>query len=434
MKHPCSLRRMRRYSWVWLTIAALASFLAARGNAAAAERRAAIEIGSKGVKMTVIELTAQSANPVTVLQSAAVNTTIAAGVVTTGTYSPDAIRETADAAGDLVKHARDEFGLGLEQIRVIGSSGLPRASNRGELVESVRRATGLGPMEFITPAREVQLTIAGLVPNADWPKTALVDIGSGNTKGGFLRQDGEVVSLGVPLGSVTFADRVTKDALGKPFDEAVSLLRRALIEAPLTEQARLNPELMNRPTVFLSGGAPYAMTTLMHPGSILQPRVSFTSQDILRYRDRLRASPRVPSPDFSAIDNPKTREAAEKEFGKVRDTFTRENLVAGAEIMDALASTLQLENKTLIFDRNGVTAWLRAILDPSMAALPGPAPRAADTLPQDRPATLVETVATKVEAKTGETPARVTAPAKPVYPSPQSLPSDNLPRAGGNGE
>ena len=229
-------------------------FARGAGARSAAKRRAAIEIGSKGVKMTVIELTEKPGSPVKVLQSAAVNTTIAAGVVKHWAYSPDAIRETADTVGDLFKLAHGELGLGPEQIRVIGSSGLPPASNRQELIVAVSQATGLAPMEFITPAREVQLTIAGLVPTADWPKTALFDIGSGNTKGGFLRHDGEVVSLSLPLGSVTFADRVTKDGKGKPFDEAASVLRSTLIEGPIAEQARSNPDLADRPAVFLSGG------------------------------------------------------------------------------------------------------------------------------------------------------------------------------------
>ncbi len=316
--------------------------------------------------MTVVELAEKPGGRARVIQSAIVNTTISAGVVKTGRYSPDAIRETATAAGDFAKRLRGEFGLGSDRIRVVGSSGLPSASNRQELIDAVSQATGLPPMEIIDTCREVQLTIAGIVPRADWPNAALIDIGSGNTKGGFFRPDGKGACISVPLGSVTFADRVTRDGQGKPFAEAAEQLRPSLIEAPLAEQARANPGLAERRIVILSGGAPYAMTTLMRPQDILHERVQLTTQDIGDYVRHLRSSPRVPSPDFAAIADPKVRSAAEKEFGKVRDNFTRENLIAGAEILAGLATALRLEGKVLVFDRNSATAWLQALLDPSL--------------------------------------------------------------------
>ena len=58
--------------------------------------------------------------------------------------------------------------------------------------------------------------------------------------------------------------------VGQP-DSAVSDLRNrttdklrpALLESELAKQVRDNPDLPVRPVVFLAGGAPYALTTLM---------------------------------------------------------------------------------------------------------------------------------------------------------------------------
>ncbi len=374
--------------------------------------------------MTVIELADKPDQPAKVLLSAASNTTIASGAVKTRKYSPDAIQETATAAAGFVKRLQGEFGLGPEQIRVVGSSGLPSATNRQELVDAVAQATGLPPMELITPCREVELAIAGLVPRSRWQNSAFVDVGSGNTKGGCLGSDGRGACLSVDLGSVTFADRVSKDANGKPFDEVAEALRSTLIEEPLAEQARTIPGMMTRPMVYLSGGAAYAMTTLMHPEAILLDQVEFTSNDISDYLRRLVNSPRVPVPDFEAIPDPKIRAAAVKEFGKVRDTFTRENLVSGAEILVGLATVLHLDGKILIFDRNGATAWLRAILDPSLVPTPIPPiePEAIKPTPAvEKPKINGEVEKVRLpEEKPGRTLEPVSEKVERVFPSPQS--------------
>ena len=175
------------------------------------------------------------------------------------------------------------------------------------------------------------------------------------------------------------------------------------------------------------------MTTLMLPDRSATESVVHRPRHLKIPRRSSPRRSRVPAPDFSAIDDPKIRDAAEKEFGKVRDTFTRENLIAGAEIMDALASTLHWEDKTIVFDRSGVTAWLGAILDPAMTCTSRARPKgrrdvasAPDNSRRDR----------RDEKSGGHArdapPAP--APANPVYASPQSLPSDNLRRGTGNGE
>jgi hypothetical protein len=436
-------RQTLRIAPGWATVVLASQLAWLGGTAIAAEPRGGIEIGSKGVKMTLVELGEKPGEPARVVRSAIVNTTIASGVLKTGKYSADAIQETASAAADLVNRLRNESGLGSDKIRVFASSGLPPASNRQDLIDAVSQATGLPPMEFITPCQEVQFTIIGLVPKTDWPKTVLVDIGSGNTKGGFIRPPGQGVCLSVPLGSVTFADRVTREAQGQPFGEVAERLRPSLIEAPLAEQAKSYPELAALPVVVLSGGAPYAMSTLMHPEAILKERVELTTQDIADYLSRLLGNPRLPAPDFTVITDPRTREAAEKEFGKVRDTFTRENLIAGAEILASLVTVLQLEGKRLVFDRTSATAWLRAILDPALAPAPTPdagavgdPPSPSDATPKARDPEKSEAVASpKPEGTPAPNPVVPPAPAsdspRQVFPSPQSPPVSKRPAPAG---
>ena len=90
------LQRLRRSSGRFAVLVLVSSITL---PTIAGEKRGGIEIGAKGVKMTVVELANKPDEPAKVLQSAASNTTIASGVVKTKKYSADAIQETAAAAG-----------------------------------------------------------------------------------------------------------------------------------------------------------------------------------------------------------------------------------------------------------------------------------------------------------------------------------------------
>jgi len=330
----------------------------------AGERRGGIEIGAKGVKATVVEISDAAGSPAAkTIMTEVSNTTVVAGVAPGGLYSAEAIRDTAVEAGKFAQKIRDEFQVPPQNLRVVGSSGLPQASNRDELAKAVREATGAyEPMEFLTPCREVQLTILGLIPEAERNRALLVDVGSGSTKGGFLGSDGHPTCFSVPLGSVTYANRVKKDLSGKSFPEKASELRPTLLAAPLDEQVRAQPELATRTLVLLSGGAPYALATLMHPESTLKDRVTLSSKDIVDYAQLVRKRGGGLKPDLTSIVDPTVRAAAEREVKNVLDTFTRENLISGAEVLLALADTMKFDGKTLVFDRTGITAWIRASL------------------------------------------------------------------------
>ena len=170
----------------------------AQGRGAAGDRYAGIEIGSKGVKAVVIAA-GQAGN----VRKGIANTTLAQGVAKSGVFSESAIADTAEEAGKFADRIRDEFKVPSEKISIFGSSGLPKATNRDALVQAVTAATKLSPMTFINPADEVKYSIKGLLDSpTDRARALLIDVGSGNTKGGYLQGDG-VVDFSIPFGSVT---------------------------------------------------------------------------------------------------------------------------------------------------------------------------------------------------------------------------------------
>ncbi len=424
-----SFRAIGRWAVVLVVVAASAM------SARAADRRGGIEVGSKGVKLSVVELGANPGGLPKEVLTQFLETTISSQLKTTKKFAPDAIKDTAEAVAKFAKVLKEEEGLTPEQIVVVGSSGIAYATNRQELVDAVVAATGLAPMEFITIEREIELTIAGLLPKDQWPTAALVDVGSGNTKGGLVAGDHRVF-ITLDVGGTSFANTVSAQANGKPFAEAAAALRHTMLDEPLAAQVKAKPELLERKVVILSGGAAYAMTTLMHPEAIRSPQVTVTAAEISDYLKKLRDAKGIYQPDFEAIADPDLKAAAEKEYQSVSSKFKREELIAGAEILGALSTALQLEGKTLIFDRASATAWLRARLDPTVKLFEEPAVKVAEVVAESpkveakpaepKPAMEKDKMqAETTEAKAPALPAQETTTnskpvVEPVYPSPQS--------------
>jgi uncharacterized protein (TIGR03000 family) len=324
-----------------------------------------IEIGSKGVKATVVEFipTKLDIEPSAPKFSKTSNVTIAA--LKDGKYQEDAIAETADAVDKFYKQLQQEFKVAPENIFVVGSSGLPNASNRDALVAAVKEKTGK-TMSFITVDQEVSLTILGAVPPNDRAKALLVDIGSGNTKGGCYEKQGgsyQLTSMSLPLGAVTFATKVKDEAKASSleFVEAAAKLRDSLVTKPLSEQVASHPGLVKADTVYLSGGIVWSMASILHPDEPQEEYVAVTANDIDTFHQLLTKSPgMVPVPDLAKIRDEGTRKLAESEMQRVKDTFTPDNMLAGSELLKAVSDVLKLRGKKVYFTRYGYIAWISA--------------------------------------------------------------------------
>jgi hypothetical protein len=207
------------------------------------------------------------------------------------------------------------------------------------------------------------LTIAGVVPRGDRAKSWSLDIGSGNTKGGYKPEGKPLVYASVPLGVVTFTQKVRQEAKarGISFAEAAARLRDSALVAPLKAGTKGMPELATRKRVYLSGGAVWALVSFLKPRQVGQAYVTFTAADVAAFRSLIvKANGKAPLIDTSGIVNRDLRQRAEKEITTVNKVYSPENLLAGAEILTALVRAFNLEERTLIFPRNAAVGWLAA--------------------------------------------------------------------------
>jgi len=335
-----------------------------------------IEIGSKGIKAVAVRVSGEDEGyAVKILYAEIINTTPVQ--TKDGRFTPEAIRDTGNAVGRFYQRMLQEYRVPAENIHLVVSSGLV-GENPQDLAAEIRRSTNQTPL-FLDVDSEVQLTISGAIPRRyrsgqRWYDnrniSVLIDIGSGNTKGGYqqLRQvaigipDYDYVTWGVTKGTVTYTTEVSK-AAGEASDYVTFVkhsqeLSNNSLRAPFRNEAARKPGLINRKKVYLSGGIVWAMATLLRPED-RRPFTPLTTDDINTFYTRAVANPEaLLEPDLSRITNAALRQDAEREVESVRNTFTPKNLIAGAEILRAAAAEMNLTGKRLLFVRYGHLAWI----------------------------------------------------------------------------
>ncbi len=328
-----------------------------------------IEIGSRGVKVVVLEFTPlPDGYELVVKFTETVNTTLVAGIAAKGEFDGKAIDQTADVVAKYAARFRTEFQVPEANLYVVGSSGLFSpietqtelvAANKKRLADAVNKASRL-TMNFITATQEAELSVEGIVPFGQRDNAVLIDIGGGNTKGGFAGAKQAPKLFAIPFGTISFTEFVKKK--GGDFNREI-VAARPMLEAKLHEFLVANPEARKRPRVYISGGTPWAVATIAAPGD-RRAFTPVTMADIDAIEQKLLADPsKIPTPNFAAIPNEMTRTAAVKEFDKVQKAYEQADvLLGGVEVLKAVAKEFQFADptKTVLFARHGSVGWLLA--------------------------------------------------------------------------
>ena len=323
-------------------------------------RHGGLEIGGRGVKATIVELRPDGVIRRILARTQPTKLTVLEG----GKYRTAAIDDTAAAMSRYARLFREDYKIPPERIHVVGSSGVPIAENVADLKSAVKKATGKD-LVFIDDKTEVELGIEGIIPKADRPKAISLDIGGGNTKGGYILEKGPLVYAAIPLGSVTFHSQVAAHARanGVPHGAAARKLAETEVVAPLKKSAMAMTELPKRTHVYLSGGMVWAFISASKPEAIDRALVPFTSAEVEAFVERVRKNEgRLPANLLDHIKDADIKERASKELRTALKVYPPESLVSGAEILQALVTAFELKGKTLVFPRNGAHGWLTAYI------------------------------------------------------------------------
>lgn len=339
---------------------------------------AGIEVGAKGVKMSILEVgkNAQKTGAFNVLKDTSLNSDFIS-------FSPASFDATLKAFTNLYINAVKDYGIPAESIYTVLSSGVKVQAEKdrkeswlANLIDSFRLRINEPKREvFVIDAmQEAKLSHLGIVPESRRYNTFLIDIGSGNTKGGFF-PNGDTKTF--KLFQLSWGTKSTANATEKRIEDDNSIenynkqLNRVLTAAENAEIIYMVNESGAYPMsdyIAFSGGIAWSVATLIAPELVGNSVVPVSYEDVLKFSERLYSN--YASVSDAAIvksitDKTLDKTAISKEVKRVNQVFDQRSLMAGTGLLLKIMRQFEgvYEKKQFFLVKNGQVGWISAYVD-----------------------------------------------------------------------
>lgn len=319
---------------------------------------AGIEIGSKGIKISVIDVNNIKKGDYDILAYWTENVGIAKGIAIDGNLAEEDINKAAVVVFENLVKIRNKYSVDDENIYIVGSSGVALAQNKQALIDKVKAVTNKD-LEYITAETEGKMLLKGSIPPSDYQDAIVLDIGGGNTKGGYVDvlngNKFEFFPLKLDYGTITLTEAINKTIVIPRETNDMAVYREKsfeyvpLLRDKIQEMLRTRPLSLEKKKIYLSGGAVWAFVTLYYENNSDDHFVPLKMEDIVNYDAILKNN-------FIKYENlAKTN----KEADKVINTYSQKHLISGNNILIAcLESIPDLKSKKIYFAKEGQIAWL----------------------------------------------------------------------------
>ena len=166
-------------------------------------RRAVIDVGTNSVKLLIADVEEGAVTPIF---EESEQTRLGRGFYETHRLQPDAIFDTGRVVAQFAAIARMKQP---ESIRVIGTSAARDATNKQELIDAVRTASGL-ELEIITGEQEADLVYQGVRsdPSLSGRRLLILDVGGGSSEFIIGQREHPEFARSFPLGSVRLLENL----------------------------------------------------------------------------------------------------------------------------------------------------------------------------------------------------------------------------------
>lgn len=336
-----------------------------------------IEVGSKGVKMSVIEIgkNAKSSGAFNILKDTSVNTDFIS-------FTDPSFNATLQGFLGMYNKARDEYKIPPKRVFTVISSGVKMQSEKDnktewvkKLVDQFRTATGEPGriVEVVDVEKEAKLSHLGIVPDSRRYSTFLIDIGSGNTKGGFFPFGN---TNDFKLFQLNWGTKSTANAAEKRCEGDVSLpnfnkqMQRVLAGAENAEiiyAVNSSGAFPLSDNIAVSGGIAWAVATLTHPELTDNPIVSVSFDEVKKFCEKLYNNYDALSSKFLTVNINRTaeKESAVAEINRVHKVFDQKSLMSGAGLLLKIMRQFEsaFETKHFYLVKNGQVGWVSAYVD-----------------------------------------------------------------------
>lgn len=329
---------------------------------------AGIDIGSKGVKLSIIGVSVSPKKGLaySLKKSMSINTEPSA-------LSASAIKETAMAVKDLIDTAIVKNSVVADRLFVVMSSGLKQATDKApgkeaELVAAIREALKnpnqkVDVISFEDEAKYGALSM--IVPELHL-SSSIMDIGGGNVKGGYLLNRNKFEAVNFPYGTKAFGKIVkTKypDADLKGYIAGIDA-EIAPIREEMSIEMNRKVGLKNRKNVYLLGGIAFVMNTFLHPerAAIIGRPVEVSLEDVKKFRQMSVSNyEELIAPDLGKIADPIVKQIAEEDVKLITTRlYNNQDIIAGATILETIMKEYARDGiqKRFYFIKGGDVAWI----------------------------------------------------------------------------
>ena len=345
---------------------------------------AGIEVGSKGVKMSLLELgkDSKTSGAFNILKDSSVNTDFIS-------FTQPTFNATLNGLSNFYSTALTKYNIPSNRVFTVVSSGVKLQAEKEEKTSWVTNLVDSFKLKIKEPKRRVEVVDAlqearlshlGIVPGAKRFSTFLIDIGSGNTKGGYFPMDENTTDF--KLFTFNWGTKSVANAAEKKmdeFDKTLASYNRQLFRTLLSiENAELIYAVnssgaynMNDYIAF-SGGIVWAAATLLQPEQMDNPVVNVTYEDVQKLTEQL-YNDYASLSDVEIIKNIKNtsldKNAIAKEIKRVHSVFDQKALMAGAGLLLKIMRQFKsvYESKGFFFVKNGQVGWVSAYVDQTVA-------------------------------------------------------------------
>jgi hypothetical protein len=343
---------------------------------------AGIDVGSKGVKLSVLEMgkNAKKSGAFNLIKDTSINTDFIS-------FTNSTFQATLNALCKLYAGAIKDYNIPSQQVFVVVSSGIKiqaEKENKFNWIKALSdsfRSRVKEPnkqVPVIDVTEEARLSHIGIVPEAKRYTTLLIDIGSGNTKGGYF-PSGNINNL--RLFQLTWGTKSVANETDKRCDEDKSVLNfnkqlsRVLAgdaNSEIIYAVNLSGAYNMSDNIAFSGGIAWSVATLLYPELIDNSVVPVTYKEVQDFLDRIFNKYASLSDDAivkTIHDKSLNINAISKEVKRVNQVFDQKSLMAGTALLLKIMRQFEgiYEKKQFYLVKSGQVGWISAYVDQSIA-------------------------------------------------------------------
>jgi hypothetical protein len=339
---------------------------------------AGIEVGSKGVKMSMLELDKKASEDgeFKILKDTTINTDFIS-------FTQQTYQATLAALNKLYEVAVKQNKIPVANVFTAISSGVniqAQKEDKKNWIDQLINAFKFNNNEpertvaIIDVKEEARLSHLGIVPEARRYNTFLIDIGSGNTKGGYFPYGN---TTNFRLFQLTWGTKSTFNAADKNLGEDKSLenyssqLNRVLTGAEDNEivyAVNASGAFPKSDNIAFSGGIAWAVATLISPELNDNAVVGVTYDEVLEFSEKLFKNPSLYS-DFYIVktlpENTFDTEKVGRDVKQVNKVFDQRALLAGTGLLLKIMRQFDgvVERKKFYLVKNGSVGWISAYVN-----------------------------------------------------------------------